>query len=132
MEHTLEQLEELLEPYWHENPVWRQATIGAGWADLVWELTEKLIECPYNFKIVQVKSKFAGLRYYLDFYDASNPDEPVYPAPEGEDLVRKYENLSYQTCEACGELGTQVSHGRWMSTLCPRHDREATERINKQ
>ena len=132
MEHTLEQLEEFLEPYWSEQCVSRQADIGRGWADLGWELTEKLIECPYDFKIVQVKSKFAGLRYYLDFYDPFNPDEPVYPAPEGEDLVRKYENLSYQTCEECGELGTQVSHGRWMSTLCPRHDREATERINKQ
>lgn len=57
-------------------------------------------------RAAQVKEKYGGLRFYM----TSGTDEIF-------DLIKKAEELSYKTCENCGEPGYQRSGG-WIYTLC--------------
>jgi len=54
----------------------------------------------------QVKSKFGGLRFYVN----SN-DEYI------RGLISMAESMSYKTCEECGNPGEPTSSG-WVYTLC--------------
>lgn len=79
---------------------------GAGWLDLIKNCIEDLMAIGWNKEICQIKEKFGGLRFYTN------------GLPEGGfDIIRKYAQLSYQTCEACGNLG-EVRDGHWVRTLC--------------
>ena len=55
---------------------------------------------------VQVKEKFGGLRFYLEYSDDYING-----------LVHMAESMSYKTCEVCGNVGTQNNKG-WVTTLC--------------
>lgn len=88
---------------------------GDGWQKLIADLCEELDNF-FNthpnpeFRVSQVKSKFGGLRFYVE-----NEGENYSAINE---IIRKYEEKSYHTCEYCGaENATQV--GRWVVTLCP-------------
>jgi hypothetical protein len=61
----------------------------------------------YGFKVVQVKEKFAGLRFYTS---------PV-PSDEVFDIIHIYEDLSYFVCEECSAPG-RVREDPWLRTLC--------------
>lgn len=110
IETTREQLEELLDPLWSEHPVWRSIDTGDGWNDLIRDLATELSTLPISWEIVQIKEKFGGLRFYInsDDWEITNP------------ILRKYEMLSFQTCEVCGEPGTPTDT-YWIRTLCPAH-----------
>lgn len=89
-------------------------SFGEGWSELVDELAEKLLLVDSSVKVVQVKEKFGGLRFYLDRY----PDEHY---EEISALVSEYENKSYDTCEFCGsteDVETKPTRN-WVKTLCP-------------
>jgi len=83
--------------------------IESGWYALVKDLIAKLIELGWDKEIHQVKQKYGGLR----FYTGATSDE-MHTA------IREYENLSYKTCEVCGEPG-EVRPGGWIETLCDTH-----------
>ena len=55
---------------------------------------------------VQVKSKYGGLRFYIE----SGTDAVI-------EAIDKAEDLSLKTCEYCGEPGTTRDDG-WVSTMC--------------
>ena len=59
-----------------------------------------------SVKIVQIKEKWGGLRFYFD-----GGDDYVHGA------VSLAEDLSYKTCEECGNPG-KVSSGGWYRTRC--------------
>lgn len=59
-----------------------------------------------TYVIIQVKEKFGGLRWY----DNSN-------APEVEEVIRKYERLSQETCASCGKPAEYESTG-WICPYC--------------
>jgi len=61
---------------------------------------------------VQVKEKFASLRFY-----ASGGDEKT------DGMVSMAEAISARTCEVCGSPGKQTQGG-WIRTLCKRHAQE--------
>ena len=65
----------------------------------------------------QVKEKFGGLRFYVD-----RASEKHY------NYITFAENMSYRTCEECGNAGTHYSFG-WHQTLCDKH---ADERYGKE
>jgi hypothetical protein len=102
--------------------------IGKGWQLLVWNLSEKLeeliLQLPEEDRkhccASQVKSKYAGLRFYMD----SATDE-MYA------LIGKAENESESICEECGEPGTTYGYG-WVTCYCPdcaaKHNLFATTR----
>lgn len=60
----------------------------------------------HKMRIVQIKEKFGGLRFY---YNHGSSDMG--------NIVRKYETLSYHTCICCGKPATKISKG-WISPYC--------------
>lgn len=85
-----------------------------GWHKIIRDLSAKLevliLALPQDkreyCKAVQVKEKFAALRYYMD--DAT---QEMYS------LINEAEKLSYETCELCGRPGS-VRGDHWIKTLC--------------
>ncbi len=115
------------------NPVneYFQATAGfmeidEGWYQLIHDLIAELIETDWDKDIHQVKEKFGGLRFYIG--GASD---------ETHDIIRKYEELSYETCEVCGEHGELRKDcgwngGLWYKTMCDKHYKELKEERNNE
>lgn len=61
-----------------------------------------------QIKILQIKEKYGGLRFYTNFC-----------TPTLEKMIDKAENESYKTCEECGSkknVGMRLSG--WMTTMC--------------
>lgn len=65
--------------------------IGDGWIDLVYDTYCKIQEIDPDFKIVQIKQKFKGLRFYLKAEDD----------PRIQQIIAEAENKSYSICEYC-------------------------------
>lgn len=103
---------------------------GNGWEPIIRRLSERLefliTLCPgepeEKPRAVQVKQKFAGLRFYM--YGGT---EDMYK------YIREAEDQAIETCELCGEKGSEKTiETGWIWTLCERCsllDREA--RIDK-
>lgn len=60
-----------------------------------------------TYRIVQIKEKFGGLRWY----DAWSTDEILHV------IIPKYEELSKKTCIRCGKPAKYISRG-WVSPYC--------------
>jgi hypothetical protein len=86
-----------------------------GWFQLVWDLCSALeplvtdFEASgQNFEVLQVKSKFGELRFYV-----TDGNEEIYP------LIQTARQRSLETCEVCGKPGTCAPDSTgWWSTLC--------------
>lgn len=89
-----------------------------GWFDLIYELSNEIhkLNPESDFKIVQIKEKFGGLRYY---YEAENFENSVIEKIN--DLIVKYEYSSYRICEICGKEATTEMVNRWLKTVCQDH-----------
>lgn len=94
-------------------------TCGDGWYKLIDELSAKLEAKIVKLKedgvpleklpvAAQVKEKFGGLRFYMDY-----ATEDMY------DLTGEAENRSYSICEFCGDKG-KTRNRSWVRTLCDR------------
>ena len=84
---------------------------GDGWFHLIDRLSEKLerlnAEIPDDpIEAVQVKEKFAGLRFYI-----GRGTEAAYK------LIDEAEKESETTCETCGKVGTVRGQG-WIKCCC--------------
>ncbi len=66
----------------------------------------------YSYRILQIKEKFGGLRWYAfgDTKDTSN-------------IIHKYEGISERTCIVCGKDAKYMSTG-WISPFCEEHKPE--------
>ncbi|MFD9826391.1 hypothetical protein ACFWXB_02845 [Tsukamurella tyrosinosolvens] len=85
--------------------------IGPGWYPIIVALDRALSAIDPDYQLVQVKEKFGGLRYYVEF----EPDR----ARSGFDaLIREAELRSERTCEVCGAEGGPAHRGSWVRTLC--------------
>lgn len=105
---TREELEARLAPYWSAAPVYRGLDIDDGWLDLINDLVDDLERTGAPFpKIVQIKTKFGGLRFYVD--DATEKQR---------DIIYAAEHESQQVCETCGQQAKNVVLGGWIYTLC--------------
>ncbi len=74
------------------------------------KLQEALASLP---KILQVKEKFGGLRFY---YDGGSEEGAKHLSG----AVRMAEAMAIRTCEVCGRPGEKRS-GDWIQTLCDAH-----------
>ena len=112
---TREDLNEKLEPYWAERPVSKSVDTGEGWYDLIAKLLDDITAISKDFKIMQIKEKFGGLRFYIvapgSVLKANLIKEKIYIA----------EDLSLKTCEVCGEPGEPRRVNGWIRTLCDAH-----------
>lgn len=96
-------------------------SIGPGWNEIVLQLDRDIAKLDPDYKIAQVKEKFAQLRYYIDpsdTYDHTNGwlTDPIYA------LIDKAEKASSVTCEDCGAPGVQRTDRYWQLTLCGKCD----------
>jgi hypothetical protein len=103
-------------------PLW----IGCneGWHNIVDELSKQISEIAKKYpstdgelriRVAQVKEKFGGLRYYVDYHNMNDDD-----IQQIEFLIRNAEMKTFVICEDCGGNGEKVSPRRyWMKTLCP-------------
>lgn len=83
--------------------------VGLGWAPIIQRLYQAK---PEQTKVIQVKEKFGGLRFYVE-----------NSTPEFNQLIREAEKESFTTCESCGITGDFVEtktnkDGYWLLTLC--------------
>lgn len=100
---------------------WRNSThtnpnvfdVDKGWYPLIQNLIQELIELGWDKQITQVKEKFGGLRFYVH-----NANEEMNV------VINKYEKLSYETCETCGDKGEIRRDIGWWRTLCDKHYEE--------
>lgn len=98
-------------------PLW--ISCNEGWHDLIDDLSRKISEAADRFPhrsvtVVQIKEKFGGLRYYLNYEDMN--DDSIHVI---EKIVRDTESKSYKICEDCsGEADICSPKHYWMKTLC--------------
>ena len=84
-------------------------SIGDGWLQLVHDLIEEAISLGWNKQICQAKEKWGYLRFYTNG-----------GTRKINDAISRYENLSGEICEVCGEAGTPNGKG-WITTTCEKH-----------
>lgn len=111
-ENYLESIGGLQNGFYNDRPAIKERgffSIGDGWLELVKNLIEELIDAGWNRQVCQAKEKFGGLRFYVN--DTSD---------ECDKIISKYESLSMETCEVCGEKG-ETRSGGWITTLCDEH-----------
>lgn len=86
--------------------------VGDGWYQLLLGISQKLepyaVQYP-EFRAVQVKEKFGGLRFYT-----------TCVIDEAQLLIDEAEELSFTICEDCGQPG-KPRGGGWIRTLCDEH-----------
>jgi hypothetical protein len=95
-------------------PGWLEVvSVAEGWYRLVAECDRELSVVDPAYKILQIKEKFGGLRYYVE------PSKPEL-LDQLNAITQKYEELSLRTCEATGDAGVLMrSVGGWYRTLNP-------------
>lgn len=91
--------------------------VGPGWYHIVEELCSNIAghlknlkdDVRPDFKVVQVKEKFAGLCLYVNNADATIGG-----------MIYMAESWASKSCEVCGNRGTQRNTG-WLRILCDEH-----------
>jgi hypothetical protein len=95
---------------------WKSIDVDEGWYQLVIDCDRELSLFDPHYKIIQVKQKFGGLRYYI------KPSETCYEPRRLNDVISKYEEVAARTCEATGKPGVLMkSIVGWYKTLNPEH-----------
>lgn len=95
--------------------------VGDGWQPLITELHQRLFDLDPTYQVSQIKEKFGGLRYYVQFSEAMSDDEQSVNIAYA--LIREAEDESYKICEDCGtreNVSVAGVHGPggWVRTLC--------------
>lgn len=110
----------------HDEIFVNSISCGIGWKDIVFKLVEELdrIWTGYKkkngrevWKLLQVKEKFGGLRFYPELPDDENGDlksrkEQSYASMDFA------ETEAWKTCEQCGKPGHAVSVQYMIATVC--------------
>lgn len=91
--------------------------VGEGWYPILKCLIEELIQEGWNKEIFQCKEKFGGLRFYIN-------ENIIGGDMNLNRIIGKYEELSYNFCEVCGEEGRMRKDLSWVETLCDHHYQE--------
>lgn len=123
--------------------------VGPGWHSLLYELSCKLARLQeltgHKIVALQIKEKFAGLRFYYKFenkessmvVDFLGTGQAVQmDSPETidmqlfDDIIQIVSEKSFYTCEECGQRGKGRSFGNWISTLCPLHSAKKKQELN--
>jgi len=97
---------------------YKSVDVDEGWYQIVVDCDNLLTEIDPDYKIVQIKQKFGGLRYYFQPSDTNNGELYV----KMNSVVLAYEKIASITCEATGNPGVLMkSTGGWFKTLDPEY-----------
>ena len=96
------------------DPCW--SYVPDGWREIVVKLDTELRAVDPDYTLAQVKEKFGGLRYYVDFSEQCTDTEKAY------EILDKYEQMSVTICDMCGKQGKHRSKDGWLATRCEEHD----------
>lgn len=69
----------------------------------------------YKYRIMQIKEKWGCLHWYSSF-----------TCDDVEDIIEKYEKISYHTCIVCGKPAHYLSSG-WVCPYCEEHAPDGTK-----
>lgn len=96
---------------------------GRGWFDLIDCMLDEIEDVDINKKVylTQVKEKYGSLRVYFVVDDSNELFDKV------NDIVGKYEELSFIVCEECGASKAELRNHGWYKTLCDKCDELETE-----
>ncbi len=83
----------------------------SSWTSIIQEIHNKLVELDPNYRTLQIKQKFGGLRFYFATENQEHAQEMF-------DFVEKMEALSYKICIDCGDFATR--HSGYYS-VCDKH-----------
>jgi len=88
---------------------------------MIHDCIAELLTAGWDRQTTQIKEKFGGLRFYINS-----------GSKEIHEIISRYEELSYEICEVCGETGEIRKdcgwHGsRWYKTMCDKHYNELKE-----
>lgn len=94
-----------------------------GWSQIVWDLCVEIDgllddDAAPQFRVMQIKEKFAGLRFY---WRMDNGDDIALRI---EAAVTSAEARAAAACQTCGDPGRLRNDGGWLCTLCDEHDDE--------
>lgn len=93
-------------------------TCDEGWRDLLERLCARIeaaLAEGETFRVLQIKEKFAGLRFYWDGKVSAETEAQIHEA------IALAEARSECTCETCGEEGRLYRHGGVYMTRCAAH-----------
>lgn len=94
---------------------WRKAFGEQMCKEIKSSMTKKELK---NYKVLQIKEKFGGLRWYDSCGSRS--------VTSG--IIEKYEKISFSTCVICGKPHSRFITTGWMSPYC----KECWERIEEK
>jgi hypothetical protein len=83
---------------------------GDGWFDIIYKLSKNIVDLNEGTVAHQVKEKFGGLRFYINY-----GSEAIYA------LIDNAEREALATCEVCGKPGGLKVRGTWLKTVCSKH-----------
>lgn len=84
--------------------------IPKGWRDLVEYTHGKLLQIDPRYKILQIKEKFGGLRYYISTESKRVNDMQSF--------IFEAEKKSRIICQNCGKDGNSRQVNGWHLTAC--------------
>jgi hypothetical protein len=90
------------------------AYVGPGWQPIILALNKICKKLDSGHKIVQIKEKFGGLRYY--YYSSGDLEDDVSESIYT--LVSFVETICYLMCENCGSTQNVSTEGQWLKTKC--------------
>lgn len=105
---------------------------GMGWKAIVFKLVDELDmiwngfqgkKGPDCWKILQMKEKFGGLRFYVEFLKGA-PQDRVEASRKAIDVA---ETEAWKTCERCGKPGHTTGKG-YIATVCDECEKRWNER----
>ncbi len=120
---------------------------GNGWYSLIRELCSEISEkyneynLPVDIVVLQVKEKFATLRFHCSFSDVPSEegdklDQKQSLRKEIYEIVCKYEEKSGSVCEICGEKSEKRNLAKgYIKTLCDKcfeKSLQAASKCNKE
>lgn len=103
---------------------WSGVSTAAGWDDVILELDRELAFIDPDYRLLQCKSKFGGLRFYIE----ESADLTAEQRRIMYDLIKAAEERVATVCEACGASGTYTVVGGWAGVRCREHDAEDRQR----
>lgn len=111
---------------------------GLGWKTILFKLVDELDMIWNGFqgkkgadcwKLLQMKEKFGGLRFYVEFLEDASKDakDRLEASRKAIDVA---ETEAWQTCERCGKPGHTTGKG-YIATVCDECHKRWEERTSK-